>query len=603
MNRITPPKSQLGASQNELPDLPAPRSDGLDTSKRNLRSEFEISQYYYGIPSSPRLCGTSRYDTRLVTDNWGPRTLPKRLSPIDDHPILTKWSTIAIEITRYLARADCEVKVEWTTIDLCRLGFDSEEQTPVIWIGVQPGTLSLEDGNTAAKKIRNLFGGDYPDIEVELRESVYTLLVGPRNPENLPPFPPPLTDLGAFYRPFAPYLGLPIASTASSGTGGFYVEHGGDLYLVTCRHIVLSGTDFDPGLAYQASSTTDPKIAIVGPPQYRNEWKYAIGKESRRLREMTGTTGMTPEELEARYRQLLQQLGGTASDLLNPLGDRRGRAALEKLVGLGRLAGLMELYDNVQVDFPIGEVAFSPPWTQKIYKNQIMTPDIALIKVDADRFANIANQVLLAGFIGPGNQTSDGVEVLKRLRHSHSDTDNLDVHNSDRLRGVLPHDHQPEPFGFPSDRVLRLSGIIPLTELGKPTTFDIVRDKYGAKKTEYRHLKVMKHGQRSNITFGRGNAVMSLVRTEDWNGGQSSGQSVKWPIFAEYPSHIFADRGDSGAAVFDGRGRIGGMIVGGCTTKPDETSECFLTYTTPAEFIFQHLRETFGDITLASSAK
>ena len=60
--------------------------------------------------------------------------------------------------------------------------------------------------------------------------------------------------------------------------------------------------------------------------------------------------------------------------------------------------------------------------------------------------------------------------------------------------------------------------------------------------------------------------------------------SKEWVIISLNKKSVpFSDKGDSGAVVVDGLGRIGGMMTGGCRV----TDSTDITYATPIEFIME----------------
>lgn len=66
------------------------------------------------------------------------------------------------------------MKVEWTSLDVVRIGDADEWFAPVIlWIGVSPASLSGHDGLDVAYKCRKLLvEHDITDVDVEIRESI-----------------------------------------------------------------------------------------------------------------------------------------------------------------------------------------------------------------------------------------------------------------------------------------------------------------------------------------------------------------------------------------------------------------------------------------------
>lgn len=73
------------------------------------------------------------------------------------------------------------------------------------------------------------------------------------------------------------------------------------------------------------------------------------------------------------------------------------------------------------------------------------------------------------------------------------------------------------------------------------------------------------------MTVGRANNIFSYTRVYS---GNITGVSKEWAILPfDNRSGPFSDKGDSGAAVVDGHGRIGGLLTGGAgpTEIPDIT--------------------------------
>jgi hypothetical protein len=68
------------------------------------------------------------------------------------------------------------MEVKWTSVDVVRIGNAEEgmQFAPVIlWIGVEPASLSGRDGVAVAFKCREiLVEHDITDVDVEIRESV-----------------------------------------------------------------------------------------------------------------------------------------------------------------------------------------------------------------------------------------------------------------------------------------------------------------------------------------------------------------------------------------------------------------------------------------------
>ena len=135
-----------------------------------------------------------------------------------------------------------------------------------------------------------------------------------------------------------------------------------------------------------------------------------------------------------------------------------------------------------------------------------------------------------------------------------------------------PNIRSPPSFEYPDDRHLRIHGIVPKAELQNPGYEDEKGDPL---------LTVIKRGGVTGLTVGRVHTLTSFVRRY---GKGLRGTSTELAIHGQ-ESGRFADRGDSGSFVVDGKGRVVGMITGGVGDDGFD-----VTYVTPAEFIFDQIR-------------
>ena len=78
-------------------------------------------------------------------------------------------------------------------------------------------------------------------------------------------------------------------------------------------------------------------------------------------------------------------------------------------------------------------------------------------------------------------------------------------------------------------------------------------------------LLVVKNGNAPGTTIGSANGVFSIVRGYFSNDMSVNQTSMEWAIinYDSSKSGVFSEPGDSGAAIADIRGRIGGMLSGG----------------------------------------
>lgn len=212
--------------------------------------------YYSGLPSSPRLVA------RTSTTQWEQAELYRKvreLRVVGSHTLTKIWEgDLALRLHALLDSID----VQWTSTDVVHLGSCGEPSAPVIiWIGVVPKSLSGSDGVIVAAKCRELLVEvNAVDVEVEIRESIATLLAGPK---LLSPLDDPYDTTLKAREPLTPALGLPICAQSTpwvEGRGGsFFTEGENDKrhFLATNRHIVFP-PDQDNNQHYQCNKNDQP---------------------------------------------------------------------------------------------------------------------------------------------------------------------------------------------------------------------------------------------------------------------------------------------------------------------------------------------------------
>lgn len=153
---------------------------------------------------------------------------------------------------------------------------------------------------------------------------------------------------------------------------------------------------------------------------------------------------------------------------------------------------------------------------------------------------------------------------------------------------MYPRIDAPTTFKFPEDRLLKLRGIIQEPEILEPgTKVDHADDKC---------LLVIKSDAATGVTIGRATGIFSYIRSNPYDG--TSWRSREWAIFAyDKNSGAFSARGNSGAIIVDGCGRIGGLLTAGCGSM--DTTD--ITYATPFFFGFGSASRTIGFLTPTST--
>ncbi|KAK0183753.1 hypothetical protein F5146DRAFT_1193358 [Armillaria mellea] len=121
-------------------------------------------------------------------------------------------------------------------------------------------------------------------------------------------------------------------------------------------------------------------------------------------------------------------------------------------------------------------------------------------------------------------------------------------------------------FKYPPDRLFPLQGVIEEDELRRPQMRDAAGEPC---------LTVAKNGCTTGVTIGCATGIKSFVREYFPDGTHET--SVEWAILPhDDKAGAFSAPGDSGAIIFDGRGRIGGLLTGGA----GKTNSIDITYGT-----------------------
>lgn len=118
---------------------------------------------------------------------------------------------------------------------------------------------------------------------------------------------------------------------------------------------------------------------------------------------------------------------------------------------------------------------------------------------------------------------------------------------------------------MPDDEMMSLEGTIPLPEmLVVPISHELL-----AMKDDEHCLVVMKRGRTMGLTVGIALDMRTMHRTSP---GDEVVESLEWTIIHRNmkrydPSRplerLFSAEGDSGPAIFDPEGRVGGLLTGG----------------------------------------
>ncbi|KAK0618846.1 hypothetical protein B0T14DRAFT_565755 [Immersiella caudata] len=299
--------------------------------------EQEKNEYYFGLPSKPRLVARSNFATPWSLEWCENYVVRKAISVIGEQhvaqDILDKYDPS--KITTCLG----ESMVDWTTIDVIRIGTEHSTSDPIVlWVGVLPGSLSWQEGVEVACRCRRLLLEAGLDMHCEIRESVVKRMTSV-----------PVIPLGEGMDPSlsATLSGQAIAAEKSptkEGTLGLYLSVDSVPCALVARHVV--GEDDGPLDGYH----------VIMPGQTTYE---AIRKQQK-----------------------------------EDLAVCTTRAGKDACLKLGKHLGQLEQLGSRR----IGHVLFSPPRVpipRSDFSNQLWLPDYALIALDEERlpFGSLSNMV------------------------------------------------------------------------------------------------------------------------------------------------------------------------------------------------------------------
>lgn len=505
----------------------------------------QVRGYYHGIPSRPNFVASSH--TELWVRPPGHLQM-KELRPVGKHKIADIWEAgLADQIIVYLTTN----KIDWTSLDVVRISIVGKAPAPIIlWIGVQPGSLSGRIGHNVALNARKILqDSEINDIHVEIRECHIIKAAKLLTPVNMP------KSIAEVASPLTSTLGVSVCTDSSQGTGGFYVTRSGvsdKVFLITTRHVVSrlnlenDGVikDACPGQPHhEVSLLSDDayniflasirheigqKINIIEDPELRREAEDDGEDESAEAKGHIKAAEKAITKLSKFYEEVVSKWGNPA----------------ERILGHVILAPPIECNFN-----PFG-----------------FSQDIAVIEVDNSK---IDASNFLGNVIDLGTKISSPEFTAK----------------------MNPHADSPTQFIYPAHRLLPLSGVIPIEDMRHPQQLD--RD--GTKS-----MMVLKSGVATGTTIGHTNNIFSYTRSHFENSpGVISKQWVILPVNGTSgpfstsgrfsTSGPFSSSGDSGSVIVDSSRRFGGLLTSasGIAEKHD------ITYATPISFILECL-EDFG---------
>ncbi|CAK7234288.1 hypothetical protein SCUCBS95973_008884 [Sporothrix curviconia] len=514
-------------------------------------SEFEAKAYYWSFPSQPRLLGRTSSGTtpwwRLSqpenddTIQFGPYAgleTATMCGPVGTHAIHACWWSSTLPRVRTALAS-----IPWTSIDVLRIGrteVRKRDRPVIVWVGVSPSrVLPWPQIASALRAVRQALDADgLFNVQCEMRQSEVIKAAG-TGPRLVSP------------QAISTAVGQPISpahNDTTTGTLGLFLEpasepgkkrddDGSAVWALTCHHVALP----------TAASRTGPPTSMLLPTAAT--LNSALVKINRVI--------ATHQEIidESRSSALLRPSQATV---------QASKATVDRSLQLRDALRSFQESGEARI---VGPVHHSPPIAVKFSEGKYRyTSDWALVTLDRAKFPvgyKFDNVVDL--------QTNTNIDVLCQLVNDHISS-----------FGGRPKSR----FEPPKGNIFRLRGIVPRQEmLGGRPAHDLVANHDGDP-----HLIVLKRGFTTELTAGVVLDIESVTRQFAGGVGSESTEITVVHLSGQrkYKGELskFSARGDSGAAVFDLRGRIVGMMTGGSGGE-DKIDTSYVTY-------FDFLRREIG---------
>lgn len=496
-------------------------------------SEQEKLRYYDGLPSRPRLVARTGRDPWTGPTGETDTSHLKWLVPIGQHPVAAIWAygPLQTDIMKILD----EGRIDWCAVDVLRLARMVESQVAnpaVILVSVRPDSCLWHEAYRAAYNCKSRLARDgILDVEVEIKESLLD--------RSMQPQPPQVSQ-----------------SRPQSASIKLMRHHAHPHQLPLTEYLGTPITNLhDPDLqGTKGLYLKDGKSGKV----FLLTCRHVVLKH-------------LPPDQEYRY-----SAGGPEQPVIQ--------------VAQGEFAGLLDLLpDNLQpaaqaIDDPasrvIGRVQFSPPMTLD-YEGP-GTP------YDPNRPGRLRDWAIAELFpdrhTTPLGQLTNRVYTKREFAMFINQVTKRDTRASDAGKRHLmdKNRHGEDNFSLELWRTT-----IPEREQRAPP--------YESTALGVESIVVAKHGFTSKFTVGLTNEVTSLLR-EPVAG--VSRIATEWCVMGHREANKmvrpFSEPGDSGACVFDARGRVGGMITGGNAAGGSKD----VTYASMMDWLIQDIRSFGFDVQL-----
>ncbi|PIL26649.1 hypothetical protein GSI_11274 [Ganoderma sinense ZZ0214-1] len=517
-------------------------------------SEWEKETYYHGVSlNHPELLYRSDY---LHTPFLRPtgrfkRNRTKSVVGVYNTPLNPVWHTVAPKIREVLKAH----KIRYSAIHAVRFvthGREGEDEQDslgpvVVWIATHPASRTHPTGTTADDAHRAS-----PDILALLEANgVHGAVVE--------------WFEGALERLFGPPL-LRVSPRANptydedvQGSVAFFFHENKDkdgndstrVLAVSNCHVLRK----DPTVPYQyqRGRGARQRVRVAGFRRFQRGVDEIVTAIAHR----GVTADLRAREIAEQEPQLESEDAEEAGHAGRIVDSKRERLA-EALNDIAALEAFHEQVCRQWCDINrrnIGHVDWAPEISTDV-DGHGYTRDIGTFEVDAERFrAEFEGNVVDLGKNPPGKKYAPN----KLIDKFYPDREGYTT-----------------AFEFPPFGQLRISGCLTREDLAAPDTCDSA----GAP-----CIVVMKDGNASDLTVGRCAGLEAY--TCDASG---TVEAVEIAVFNYAPlSGSFSERGDSGALVFDGRGRMVGIVHSGLASGGNN----HVTYATPAWWVIEQLKREY----------
>ncbi|KAI6163349.1 hypothetical protein EDD17DRAFT_1776098 [Pisolithus thermaeus] len=515
-----------------------------------MRTRRPAAYDFYGTPSGA-LCIYKNGDAWPIRTGPESQRIIREARGVHGHPMQATWCELGEHVYTLLD----DQGVRWTSIDpLAFAEAGKKTFSPLlIWIGVEPESLTYELANTAAEAITFLLTeAGFSGFEIGFRESVVTRSVAGPKMLSFDPFTDAVPE---FRKPFTPALGLSIAPLKTphfEGTGALYFHESKDsnrVLLLTCAHVVR------PPLAHPHDTVLDRKTK-----RHPREQVIALGNSGyiNALKSMMGAIGDLDHSIRD-WQYVLDRLGKPKEGEPENTTEKRDEYLALVKKARKRVSEINKFHSETvkQWTIPdqriIGEVLHAEPIDFNVAPHGF-TSDWAIIELYDDKFdwdTFVGNKVYVGG--------------------------NLSSLDYGKL--MFPRPEDQANYKYPEDGLLQAFGVVQADEIYNPKHLDANGEHC---------LLVVKNGLATGTTTGRVMGMESFTRVYDEYGIKGTSMEIAVLPYGSM-NGPFSAPGDSGSIILDRSGRILGMVTGGAGTA----SRTDVTYLTPYWWIEGEMKRHF----------